>query len=255
MHSVRLDSLNVCHFPDGHKHLKINPDGVWTKTEVVASIRSFDDLFLLAQLKEIAPHLGILTINYLLAARCDWRFSEGEAIDLKIVGDFINSLGFNKVFILKPHSPAAMIAIKNSRACDITVQLLAQCAAEAGDYYDVVAPDAGASKWVAEYANPPQHSLVQGVKTRKDGRVYIQVSEVYCPTRPHIIIDDLCDGGATFIEMAKSLRERGVQKVYLVVTHGIFSKGIEPFEGVIDRIYCTDSFKKVDHPLVRQIGV
>ena len=54
-----------------------------------------------------------------------------------------------------------------------------------------------------------------------------------------LIIDDICDGGRTFIEMAKMLRSaetyRGLglenfptfPKLYLCVTHGIFSNGLD----------------------------
>lgn len=42
-----------------------------------------------------------------------------------------------------------------------------------------------------------------------------------------VITDDICDGGATFIGIAKELRRLNCHKVVLYVTHGIFSKGIE----------------------------
>ena len=41
------------------------------------------------------------------------------------------------------------------------------------------------------------------------------------------IVDDICDGGATFIEIARQLNEVGAAHIALWVTHGIFSKGIE----------------------------
>jgi ribose-phosphate pyrophosphokinase len=56
-----------------------------------------------------------------------------------------------------------------------------------------------------------------------------------------LIVDDICDGGGTFVGLAKKLREAGAKKVHLFVTHGIFSKGV-PLEG-IDTIYTTDSFQ------------
>jgi ribose-phosphate pyrophosphokinase len=55
-----------------------------------------------------------------------------------------------------------------------------------------------------------------------------------------LIVDDICDGGGTFVGLAKELRKAGAKKVYLYVTHGIFSKGL-PLEG-IDRVFTTDSY-------------
>lgn len=40
-----------------------------------------------------------------------------------------------------------------------------------------------------------------------------------------LIVDDICDGGATFIEAAKLLYDAGASEVHLYVSHGLFSKG------------------------------
>lgn len=42
-----------------------------------------------------------------------------------------------------------------------------------------------------------------------------------------LIIDDLCDGGRTFIEAAKLLYSKGAFRVCLFTTHGIYSKGVQ----------------------------
>lgn len=52
------------------------------------------------------------------------------------------------------------------------------------------------------------------------------------------IIDDLCDGGRTFIEGAKILKEAGASKVFLYTTHGIYSKGTQIlFDNGLDRVF------------------
>jgi len=58
-------------------------------------------------------------------------------------------------------------------------------------------------------------------------------------TKRILIVDDICDGGRTFIESAKLLhRVYNVWEVGLYVTHGIFSKGLEPLrEAGITKIY------------------
>lgn len=40
-----------------------------------------------------------------------------------------------------------------------------------------------------------------------------------------LMVDDLCDGGRTFIEVAKLLRQAGISDISLYTTHGIYSKG------------------------------
>lgn len=53
-----------------------------------------------------------------------------------------------------------------------------------------------------------------------------------------LIIDDICDGGRTFIEASKLLKGVGVKEVYLYTTHGIYSKGTQIlFDSGIDRVF------------------
>jgi len=53
-----------------------------------------------------------------------------------------------------------------------------------------------------------------------------------------IIIDDICDGGRTFIEVTKLLRSKNVGRVTLYVSHGIFSKGTQILlDSGIDMLY------------------
>jgi phosphoribosylpyrophosphate synthetase len=53
-----------------------------------------------------------------------------------------------------------------------------------------------------------------------------------------LIVDDICDGGRTFIEAAKVLYENGVSSVSLYTSHGIYSKGLDIlFDAGIHCIY------------------
>ena len=250
--------LQIINFPDGHKHLKmVSP--VISHDSVAVSIKSFDDLFLLAQFKKLNFYCDTLYINYLLGARCDRRFSENETLDLKIIADFINGLGFNKVYILKPHSDVSLALIENSFTVSVTAQLVSTCIAEQKidtDNLSIISPDAGASKWIEKELG----SKIPFIQCSKDRDVATgEIKGVVIPTNPKencIIVDDLCDGGATFTNIAKALKEKGAKNIYLVVTHAILSKGLSPFEGLINKIYCTDSFKVLENsPLIYQLSI
>jgi ribose-phosphate pyrophosphokinase len=43
-----------------------------------------------------------------------------------------------------------------------------------------------------------------------------------------LIVDDLCDGGRTFIELAGVLRSRAAADIGLFVSHGLFTKDLDP---------------------------
>ena len=56
------------------------------------------------------------------------------------------------------------------------------------------------------------------------------------------IVDDICDGGRTFIEVAAKLRDERVAAIDLVVSHGLFSQGKGVLHNAgIDTIYTTNS--------------
>jgi len=61
-----------------------------------------------------------------------------------------------------------------------------------------------------------------------------------------IIIDDICDGGRTFIELAKVIKEQTNIPIYLIVTHGIFSAGLYELSKHIDGIFCTNSISDIN---------
>jgi ribose-phosphate pyrophosphokinase len=53
-----------------------------------------------------------------------------------------------------------------------------------------------------------------------------------------LIVDDICDGGATFIGLAAKLREAGATDVVLFVSHGIFSRGVRALtDAGISRVF------------------
>lgn len=53
-----------------------------------------------------------------------------------------------------------------------------------------------------------------------------------------LVVDDICDGGRTFTELASLIKKYEPKKLVLYVSHGIFSKGIECIlESGYDAIY------------------
>jgi ribose-phosphate pyrophosphokinase len=61
-----------------------------------------------------------------------------------------------------------------------------------------------------------------------------------------VIFDDLVDGGRTFIELAKLLKEKKANKIYLLVVHGIFSKGYKELSELYDLVISTNSYRDLE---------
>jgi len=119
----------------------------------------------------------------------------------------------------------------------------------------LVSPDAGALKKIFDIAAKFKINFIQASKHRdlKTGNITsTEIPDLQQEgDQKYVIVDDLCDGGRTFIELAKVIREKrknttGVTKIYLVVTHGVFSAGLKPFKGIIDKIYTTNSYREIN---------
>ena len=63
------------------------------------------------------------------------------------------------------------------------------------------------------------------------------------PKSTFLLADDICDGGGTFLGLARELeRKYGDVKKHLFCTHGIFSKGVKDLLGSYATIGTTDSY-------------
>ena len=120
----------------------------------------------------------------------------------------------------------------------------------------LVSPDKGAMRRVQnvrEYCCRRDIGMVVGSKTRNTRTGWIESYTLEDNTEDRVdgkdcfIIDDICDGGATFKILAKSLKDMGAKSVTLFVTHGIFSKGWESLiDSGIDEVYTTNSLPQSD---------
>ncbi|UUZ75448.1 hypothetical protein LP414_27415 [Polaromonas sp. P1(28)-13] len=82
--------------------------------------------------------------------------------------------------------------------------------------------------------------VVRADKTRDTLTGKITGTAVYSQdvgNRDFLILDDICDGGRTFLELAKELRKLTTGKLYLYVSHGIFSQGCLHLARHFERIY------------------
>lgn len=247
-------------FPDGQPHLKLDMQSLASldrkmPVRILSRIANSNDLILLLLAKNTLDYEGFehvsLDISYLIAARMDRVMQDGEPFSLKVVAGIINAAGFKKVRIFDPHSEVATAVIDRSYAVTNHGFVKDALADYVKKYnpknYCLVSPDAGALKKIhklAQYLGV--HDVVECFKERdlKTGALSgFTTAATDLAGQTCFIIDDICDGGGTFAGTAKMLKGLGAEKIVLVVSHGIFSKGLA-IEGV-DDIYTTDSYKAV----------
>lgn len=112
----------------------------------------------------------------------------------------------------------------------------------------MISPDAGANKKTLEMAKFLGHNnFIRADKIRNVKTGSIEHTAVYgcVKDKDCLIVDDICDGGATFIALAERLKFGDAKSVSLYVTHGIFSKGKQHLlDNGVDHIYCFHDWTK-----------
>ncbi|NRB79621.1 MAG: ribose-phosphate pyrophosphokinase [Saccharospirillaceae bacterium] len=252
---LTLDSFT---FSGGEEHVRFNPEQFVdvVKIEIFERLTSSSHTIRLMMMVDalrrmVGPKVPMeLVIPYFPYARQDRVCVEGEALGVAVMADIINSLSFDKVTIWDAHSDVTPALINNVINVP-QLTLLKQCSdltkilAVGG--LTLVSPDAGASKKtmkIAEaFSNKSEVFQAQKVRDLKTGKIIKTQIDDDVAGKDILIADDICDGGRTFIELAKVLKQNGAKKITLFITHGIFSKGLDVFDGLIDVIYTTDSIR------------
>jgi len=231
-------------YPDSQLHINIGAVEKDTPYAVICSLTDTSKLYLLLAVSNALKHAGAkkvrLLIPYLMGARSDRIMEPGDSFDLEIIANLINECEFEDVSLLDVHSDVALLLIKNSRST--SNKKLVQSYDTKRDAV-LICPDAGAAKKVGNYLQWNQRltDTVYVAKTRAlDGSLTLRVLEPEkCIDRHCVIIDDLCDGGGTFLGIAEQIKPKSLE---LIVTHGIFSKGIGVFISAFDRITTSNSY-------------
>jgi len=228
--------------------------------EIKSRLNNWLDLELIvatvASLKELGIKEIHLYVPYFLGARSDRKFETGGNNYLRdVICPIINSLNFKSVICIDPHSDVLEACIKGFRK-ESNLQVVQgffenNCIKD----YILVSPDAGASKKIHKLAEQIGYKgdIITCSKDRdENGKLTKCVVSLHAGhnfKKDFIIIDDICDGGNTFINIAKEILNSEEldykPKIYLVVTHGIFSKGFEELSKYFDGIYCTNSYSNV----------
>lgn len=223
---------------------------------ILARIKDGSGLMEVALVKDALERLSDIPIRlimpYVPYARQDRACVEGEAFSLKVFAEMINSLLFDKVTIFDPHSDVCGAVFNRLQIYTQlnVIEKYDEFAKRVIKGVTFVSPDAGANKKTFALASYFGHKeFIRADKVRDLATGEIKETVVHGPSLEGVdcvIADDICDGGRTFIELAKALKIKGARKVILYVTHGIFTKGTKVlYDGGVDEIYTTDSYFEV----------
>lgn len=249
---IDVNKLDFAIFPGGELHILDN----WIKNgtilqdnSVLCRIQNSNDLMKLCLFTNAfknfvgrMPHR--LVLPYIPYARQDRISNPGEALSIKVFANILNTLNYRQVYVLDPHSDVCTALIENVRVLpqwEIFADSIPQ-------NVDLIAPDAGALKKVYKLqeavralGNDVSVRIANKHRDTHTGKISHTTIEGQATNKTCVVIDDICDTGHTLLELSKVIKTQ-YDKCILMVTHGIFSEGIEALSEVYDRILATNSF-------------
>ena len=230
-------------FRDGT--LKCSLEGTRKYSDTINVIRWLyegdDEIFALYALVNELRDRGIgeirLELPYIPNARQDRR--DNKVFTLKYFANLINSLNFNSVTVFDPHSDVSMALLNRAGIMEFQWKLWTEHIKKIKSTVDAIMyPDTGSAK---RYGATDDDFI--GFKHRgKDGEIdRFELLNFKEGIESVAIIDDICSSGITFYHAAKALKERGVKKVILIVSHcenGLLKDKVFEY---VDEIYTTNS--------------
>ncbi len=264
-------------FAGGERHVQVDAE-ILKKLKgcvhIQAKISNSQDLMDYLLIENVLLNQGLsidLEIPYFPYARQDRICAMGQAFSLDIMTKLLNLSAEQfpqqrrSITVWDAHSTVTekllhenthFLNIENVQPSDIILQSNALTEILKAENTVLICPDAGAK-------NRTQH-IANTVNNLRNGEIEI----IYCDKKRNpetgkimnshvnatdltgkvaVITDDICDGGATFKGIAEELKKLNCEHVVLYVTHGIFSKGFQVFEGLVDQIFTSNSIKQTEH--------
>ena len=218
-------------------------------------------MFLSRHLKEKSPQTAqYLYMPYIPNARMDRVYADNEVFTLKYFADIINSLEFEKVTVLDPHSSVSTALINNISIISVEsyIQNVIRKIRRLDKSLIMYYPDEGAMKRYFKTISLP---YVFGIKNRdwETGEILgIDVAGMTDKIKDSeiLIVDDICSKGGTFYYGAQKLKELGAEDIYLYVTHcentifeGELLKG-----NLIKKIFTTKSIYTKEHEKIEVVN-
>jgi ribose-phosphate pyrophosphokinase len=227
------DLVELKKFAGGECHLKFQT--TFTREDKVRlniRLNTSDDIIMLCLAVDALRHMDVnyieVFIPYIPYARQDRVMVPGEPLSIKVFANIINSLQLNKVIVFDAHSDVSVALINN---CHNTTnfEMVKHFISELKlSDFTLVSPDIGAYKKIDKLAEKISYKgqVATGIKIRDLATGQIVKSDVNTNDLKGsncIVVDDICDGGRTFIELATALKLKNAGNLYFIASHGIFS--------------------------------
>ena len=213
--------------------------------EAIASVRKGDLSNYKGEEPQSLPDVGpgvFLAIPYFGYSRQDKRFSPGEAVSARVIGEMLARC-CDGIAILDLHAPEVLEGL------DVPVEFVSAMSEVAErlsakvkpDF--ILSPDKGAIDRATEVANLMGCEFSYLEKTRIDARTIERTpKDLDVDGKIVAIVDDMISTGGTICRASDALRRQGAIAVHAACTHGLFTAGaISRLANHVDGVHSSDS--------------
>jgi ribose-phosphate pyrophosphokinase len=238
MLTLNTHPVVVTQFPDKTSQVWKLPDAAFLpESEIVWRFESEAELAHLLQLQALLQSKSCaasLTMPYLPYGRQDKPINNQETFALRPFLKVLAQLDFKTIRVFDPHN-SAVVREHLSNFVEISPAAAITNAIEEIRPDLLCFPDAGA---LSRYSEVLEYPSIHAQKRRNQSTGEIVTLDIAgdFSGQTVLVVDDICDGGMTFIRLAGALA--GANSVHLYVSHGLFTKGTQVLRDAgIERIF------------------
>lgn len=219
--------VDVGHFPDGTMLAKCSIGNFQKIADnIVTWVYEGDSeithlYYIVRHIQDLgAKHISLF-MRYIPNARQDRVKTDEDIFTLKYFAEIINSLHFDEVYVLDPHSNVSTALIDRVRVMPPSKYIEDVLFEINSDNLLMFYPDEGSVK---RYSGMIAKPYAFGIKRRNWETGEIEGLDISGAVdkikgKDILIVDDICSRGGTFLHSAKKLKELGANDIYLYVSH------------------------------------
>ncbi|MDA3849869.1 MAG: ribose-phosphate diphosphokinase [Spirochaetaceae bacterium] len=249
---IPLSPSQVIRFSEGNSYVKIEETVRGKDVFLVQSmgLQANDEfteiLFWMDAFKRASAKRVTLIMPYFSYAKGDKKDEPRVSIRGRVCAECIELAGADRVITMDLHSPQIQGFFKINADHLKAMPLLCESAKILGlDNAVVVSPDAGFAKEARGFGTYLDLPVAIGVKKRDGHDEQARILEIigHVQGKDALIVDDFTISGGTLIHLAQGLKEKGVKKIWVLLSHVLLNEeSLKKIENSpIDGIISTDS--------------
>jgi ribose-phosphate pyrophosphokinase len=256
----------VLRFSDGNLFVRVQ-ENVRGRDVFLVQAMAFDPnnefvelLFWVDALRRASAASVTVVLPYFSYAKGDKKDEPRVSIRARVCADAIEAAGANRVVTMDLHAPQVQgffrVPVDDLRAEPVLAEVLT---AKLPDNLVVVAPDAGFAKRARGLASRLRAPLAIADKRRAAHDEQAEIMEIIGNVRGRVavLIDDFTISAGTLVDAAEKLVERGAERVYAAVSHGLLTgDAMSRLESSpIEQLFMTDTIEGHPSPLPVKVEI